>query len=251
MSIQKDVNGVYTPTRENLLVLGSLASVNAEILIDVISWTTTSDTITKKWGWEGIAILEVRGTFVWTISIEWSVNGTDYTPIVMTNGLSTLTTAWLYKVNCAGYSEIRARMTAYTSGTANCALSISIWSITERGTTAVSNGLGTANTATTLTIPAVVWMRHYITGIEIWRVNGTASAVTGSALLAVTSTNLPTNFGWNFWNGIIAWWHEKLVDMSFDSPLVSTTAWTATTIVMPAGGAWVQWRCNVRYRLGE
>jgi hypothetical protein len=94
-------------------------------------------------------------------------------------------------------------------------------------------------------------MRHYITGIEIWRVNGTAWALVASALLAVTTTNLPTNFGWNFANGITAWTHLKDVDMSFDSPLVSTTPWTATTIVMTAGGAGVQWRCNVRYRLWE
>jgi hypothetical protein len=65
-------------------------------------------------------------------------------------------------------------MTAYTSGSAICALSVTKGSIVERGTIAVSTGLGTANTATTLTIPAVVGMRHYITGIEIWRVNGTA-----------------------------------------------------------------------------
>jgi hypothetical protein len=66
-------------------------------------------------------------------------------------------------------------------------------------------------------------MRHYITGIDISRVNGTATALTASALLAITGTNLPTNFGWNVDNGLGAWATRTDVNQSFDSPLVSTT----------------------------
>ena len=245
MSTNKRPNGQYAPHRENKIETGNIAALNGEIIMEIKPLTG------DVYGGESVLAVEVRWTFVGTFEVSWSVDGINYTPLSSRNAIIAITTVWVYRYNCSGYNEIRIRNTAYTSGTAAITMTASVGMMSDRGTTAVSSGLGTAAAAVTLTLPAVVGMRHYITRIEIWRVNGTAAAVAGSAILAITNTNLPANYGWNVANGIAAWAHEKLVDISFDAPLVSTTAGWATTIVMPAGGAGVQWRAQAHYFLGE
>ena len=108
----------------------------------------------------------------------------------------------------------------------------------------------TANTAGTLTIPAVAGMRHYITHIDITRINGTAAAVAGTALLSVTTTNLSGSPAYSSGNALAV--GESKVDYvaDFSHPLISNTANTNTTIVSPAGGLGIQYRINVSYYLG-
>lgn len=112
--------------------------------------------------------------------------------------------------------------------------------------------VGTANSATTLTIPAPTTSNfyNYITGLWIYRVNDSASAVTGTAALVITSTNL-NSFSIAPGNAIAAgaqspdWFQEAL------SPVKSDTAATATTIVCPAAGLGVRWVVVATYYQGE
>jgi hypothetical protein len=116
-------------------------------------------------------------------------------------------------------------------------------------TTQIVTTIGSANAVTTLTLPAAgAGLSHYITRIEIVRINPTITAVAAAAsLLAITTTNLPGSVAWSLGNAIAAGAHDKIVDMTLESPIKSSAANTNTTIVTPAGGAGVQFRVTVYY----
>lgn len=103
-----------------------------------------------------------------------------------------------------------------------------------------------ANTAGTITLPAVASQFHYITAIEVTR-NATA-ALAGTATLAITTTNLPGGGTWfRVGNAMVAGGTQKDVFLAFTSPLKSSVVNTNTTIVFPAPGAAVLWTATVWY----
>lgn len=106
-----------------------------------------------------------------------------------------------------------------------------------------------ANAGVTLTIAAAgAGLFHYITSIEIVNINPTATAIAGSAVtLAYTSTNIPTGAAWTAGNALAAGAEKVVTRMNPGTPIKSTTANTATTIVAPAIGAGGLCRINVTY----
>lgn len=109
-------------------------------------------------------------------------------------------------------------------------------------------GTAAANTNLTITIPAVASHYHYITRIEIYRTATTA--LTGSATLVITTTNLPGSLAWSVGNLMAAGGTQRDLEITFSNPLRSSAVNTNTTIVMPTPGAAVLWRCNVFYYTG-
>lgn len=105
-----------------------------------------------------------------------------------------------------------------------------------------------ANTAVTLTLPAVAGQFHYITGIEIMRT--ATAALAGTATLVVTTTNLPGSLAWSIGNAMTAGGTANDKMIMLDNPLKSSVVNTATTIAMPAPGAAVLWRANCYYFTG-
>ena len=106
-----------------------------------------------------------------------------------------------------------------------------------------------ANTGFTLTLPAAgAGLFHYITSIEITR--AATAALAGTAVLTYTSTNLPGLPIWTFGNAMVAGGTQNDVNYRPTSPLKSSAANTATTIVVPAPGAAVIVRANVSYYTG-
>ena len=71
-------------------------------------------------------VLQVTGTFTGTITFEASVDDTNYVAIAMkastqttaTTLVTTTTTTGVFSLNIQGFPNIRARMSAYTSGDA-------------------------------------------------------------------------------------------------------------------------------------
>jgi hypothetical protein len=71
-------------------------------------------------------VLQVTGTFTGTITFEASVDGTNYVAIAMkastqttaTTLVSTTTTVGVFSLNIQGLPNFRARMSAYTDGSA-------------------------------------------------------------------------------------------------------------------------------------
>ena len=68
------------------------------------------------------AVLQVWGTFVGTITFEARLSTGTWVAIRVTNlttgnAATTTAAAGLYRVDCAGLAVMRARVSAYTSGT--------------------------------------------------------------------------------------------------------------------------------------
>ncbi len=105
--------------------------------------------------------------------------------------------------------------------------------------------LSAANTSTTATLPLVAGQFHYITSIQVQRT--CTAALTGSAALAITTTNLPGSLAWTAGNACAIGSTNNDVILVFASPLKSSVVGTATTIVCPAAGAAVVCRVTVLY----
>lgn len=111
--------------------------------------------------------------------------------------------------------------------------------------------ISTANASVTLTLPApATGYYHYITSIDVTRVNDSAVDVAGTALLTHTTTNLPGSLAYSTGNLIAAGSRITDVRIDFKFPLKSSVAATATTIVAPAAGANVKTRITVIYYIG-
>ena len=108
--------------------------------------------------------------------------------------------------------------------------------------------ISAANTAVTLTLPAVAAQFHYITRIRISMHNTSAAAVVGSAVtLGFTSSNVPGSLAWTEGNALAAGTSKVVCDEVLTKPIKSTTVNTASTIVAPACGAGVLVRITAYY----
>lgn len=101
-----------------------------------------------------------------------------------------------------------------------------------------------ANTQVTATLPAVAGHFHYITSLRLE--HSCTAAVAGSAILSITTTNLPGALAFNDGDACAAGSdHTQL--FTFVPPLKSSVVNTATTIVCPAYGATAVCQINVTY----
>ena len=221
----------------------NLSAVNAESLVQLMG--------------QGTITVDIRGTFVATLSFEATIDGTNYFTVPALNILTevhstTTTTAGSFYINSGAFMAVRTRVSAYTSGTAVVAMRASlgerqIYSKPLPSTAATVTAA--ANTAATLTLTAPgAGLYHYITSLHISR-NATA-ALAGTATLVITTTNLPGSLAWSVGNAMAAGGTQVDIQMSFSNPLKSSVANTATTIVMPVPGAAVLWRCTATYYVG-
>ena len=235
----------------------SLNAVNAEALIDL----------------NGAAVVNIQvisAAAVLTYVFEGTIDGVNYFALPAFAEFQLLAAVALaeqyvpsvtiatthsgaYMVGCSGFRRIRVRVSAYTSGAVTVAMRASradfliysrlVPSILHITATAAANAIATA------TLPAAgAGMFHYITNINLMR-NATAALV-GGATLIHTSTNLPGNPAWSVGNNMVAGGTQLDLDYTPTTPLKSSVANTATTIVMAAGGAAVLNRINVSYYVG-
>ena len=206
------------------------------------------------------ASIDVRGAGPGTLVVEYQSNGTDYISAPIFNPLTesfttTITVAGFYVAHLpSGAKAVRVRMSGV--GTAAVALRGSegdnfVYAKPIPSTTAVTV-LTVANTAGTLTLPVPgIGLYHYITSIKIKRINNSASAIAGTALLAITTTNLSGSLGFSSGNALAVGEDKIDEDLNFTgNPLKSSAPNTASTIVMPAGGLGVQYRATVTYYVG-
>ena len=105
--------------------------------------------------------------------------------------------------------------------------------------------LSAAATTVTATLPLVTGQFHYITSITISRYCTTAIA--GSGVLVVTTTNLPGSLAWSGGNICTVGTTSQDLAMGFTNPLKSSVVGTATTLVAPSAGAAGYYRLTVTY----
>lgn len=236
------VTDLRTPT-------ATLSALNAEAFTDL----------------QGSAVLMVHAktaAFNGTLAFEGTIDGTNYvtltgldiaTEVYLQSPTTSTTLDKVYAIGSTGFRRIRVRVAAFTSGTISVALrsTMADYLIYNRplpSTLSVTN-TAAANSGVTLTIPAAgTGLFHYITCIEITR-NATA-ALAGTATLVITTTNLPGSLAWSVGNAMSAGGTQIDVRMNMSSPLKSSAANTATTIVCPVPGAAVLWRATAFYYVG-
>ena len=243
--LSTDLRSAVLHPREAIFSTANLGSLNAETIIFSDSCATVT--------------LDLRGTFSLTVEVSGTVDGTNWTLIPMrpVNVASVAyvaavagTAAGTWVGQCAGYRKVRARVTAYTSGstTATIAANSATYDNLMFGavTSGVGTTIGTAGAATTLTLAAPgAGLRHYLTYLAINRF-ATALLTAGAAPVNVTTTNLPGTLAFSFAadaaeKGAIDRWRE---DFAF--PIAASAQNTATTIVCPATTG-VIWRVTAGF----
>lgn len=111
----------------------------------------------------------------------------------------------------------------------------------------VEYGAAAANTALTVTIPAVMGKRHAITGISIMR--SATAALAGGASLYITTLNLG-DVGWTVGNVMVAGGTSSDVSLQLKSnPWIADKPSTPTVFAFPAPGAAVLWNARINYTL--
>lgn len=244
--LSKDLSAGVLHPRENLSGSGVIGALNAELVIDVHGCSTVA--------------IDLRGTFSMTIEISGTIDGVNYVVIPVRSQVGGAfvsaivgTASGIWMASCAGFQKVRARCSAYTSGSAtvNIVASNSLFDdFAKNGgiTSSIGTAVGAAGAAVTLTIASPgAGLRHYLTYLAIVRHNGTASALTASATpVTCTTTNLPGSLAFTRASDALAagaadHWRED-----FTFPLMSVAQATATTIVCPATTG-VIWRVTAGY----
>lgn len=246
---------------------GSIDSIGGETLTDARAATQTlgalnAESLIDIQG-KAVVMVDLRSAaFTGTVVFEGTVDGTNYFAIpainVSTNAfIASLAGAGavagtLVALTATGLRRLRVRVSAYTSGNITVALrgSAADYLVNTASIPVVAvSATAAANTGLTLTIPApAAGLFNYVTGVEITR-NATA-ALAGTATLVITTTNLPGSLAWSVGNAMAAGGTQKDVETMYTQPVKSTTAATATTIVMPVPGVAVLWRATAYYYVG-
>lgn len=239
------LDGITNQTMNDIRPLtANLAAVNASCVVDL----------------NGVSVcaVDVRGTFVGTLVFEGTVDGSNF---VQLPGINPLTQAivntiaatnTIVMVGCTGFKQIRARVSAYTSGTMVVALRASAADYGIVGiplpTPLHVTATAAVNTGVTATLPAAgAGLFHYITRIHVKLFFATAG-LAGATPKLVTTTNLPGTRVLSFPTaGALGTVAEE--EISNAQPIKSTTANTATTIVCPAATDSI-WRVSVDYYVG-
>ena len=262
MSVITRSSGVVVPIREQRTISGTLAALAAVVDLPIN-------------GDENAVIQVNAGAAVTsTIAFEFSMDGgVNYFPLpalpyyaltgtlqafsqpLIVEAFSAVAPTRVYAVACGGFTNIRVRQSAWTSGT----LSVRINSGPEfpvhpnmyaRTGTLHVTATGAASAAVTATLPAVAGLRHYIDRITITRSCSVAIAATNPAPIVVTTTNLPGSPAFTFGQKLLAVGDDSEVVFDAGSAGLAATAINAATTVVAPVYTSVIWRINVTYRLG-
>ena len=188
MAKLSDSLNVALHPRENLLLSSTIASVTTGANLRADGANTV--------------FLSLTGTFVATVLVEGSIDNVTWITIPMrpVNAASKVyvlsaTAIGQFVASNYGYSFVRVRCSAYTSGSVAYSLAASntILDNSLEGLVANNTGTatGTAGAAVTLTLAAPgAGLRQYLTMLRIER-HATALLVAGATPTIITTTNLP------------------------------------------------------------
>lgn len=247
--------GVMVDARTATAVLGAL---NAEVVMDLAgAAVATFDARTAAGALTYVAEATIDGTNYFAIPM-WAnfqllvaaAVAEQYVPSVV---IAT-THSGVYTLGVSGFRRVRIRVSAYTSGNVSISLRASQadFIIYNRPMPSILSVQidGGANAIATITLPAPgAGFFHYITSIS-WMRHCTAALV-GTGAFNITSTNLPGALKWRVGNAIAVGQHLVDVDFVPATPLKSSVANTATTIVAAAAGAAVLTTGLCTYYIGQ
>lgn len=194
-----------------------------------------------------------------TIEVSGTVDGTNWVPIpvLSINQASRAyvaavagTATGIWEGKCAAYWKIRARCTAYTSGSAVVSLSAStslLDDTSRRITPSIVTATAAANTATTLTLPSPgAGLRHYLTFLQVDRF-ATAALLSSATPIIVTTSNLPGSLAFTVATDALPQGAvSSAVRLDPRLPIAASAQNGNTTVVAPATTN-VIWRINAGY----
>jgi hypothetical protein len=162
------------------------------------------------------------------------------------------TAAGVYQAPCAGFRSLRARMTAFTSGSAVTTLVASV-GILDDSMIGESYNLsatvtGAAGAAVTLTLPApAAGLRQYIGSMRIER-HASALLTAGATPVLITSANIPgtPTFSIPVEAAAQGSVYEKIIDLN--RAIAANAQAGAVTLSAPATTG-VIWRMTAYYYL--
>jgi len=263
MSIIKNDAAATVPVRERRSTSGTLAALNAEVVLDING--------------DESALVHIQSTaFIGTLEFTGCNNAdsTQYFPVaaypysigcaggtiplagqpLLIHALVAANTATVYAVPVGQLKKLRVRASLFTSGSCVCSITTDTQKSLNTAIAVKPSTLHVTATAAvgltiTATLPAVSGLRHIIDFIQVTR-SATAALATSATPVLVTTTNLPGSPVMTFGSDAAGIGIDKEVKLDFGSTgLAATALGTATTVVCPAY-AGVIWRINVCYRLG-
>lgn len=241
--LSRDLTTGTLHPRENLVAAGALGALNSEIIVSADGASTVT--------------LDLRGTFNLTVEVSGSADGVNWVVLPvrsLTGGVYLAAVAGaasgIWVAACAGFARLRARVTAYTSGSATAVLLAATGLLDDRLLGEVSSNIGTttgvAGAAVTLTLAAPgAGLRHYLTRLAIER-HAAAALTAGATPTLITTTNLPGSLAFSIpvEAAVAGGVYEKITDPS--RPMMSSAQNTATTIVAGAVTS-VIWRITALF----
>jgi hypothetical protein len=231
--------------RENFIGSQALSSLNSEVIIECDGCSSF--------------LIDLRGTFNGTIEVSGTVNGGDWMPLpVVAVNLATRSyvaaivgsTQGIWEGKCGGFRKLRARCTAYTSGSFTTTLTASNAllddSLGRQITPVVATNTAAAGAAVTLSLTSPgAGLRHYLTYIRIVRVASTLLTA-GATPVLVTTTNIPGSLVFSMPADAAAQGTAFAYQEDFSYPIAASAQATATTIVAPPTTG-VIWRITAGY----
>jgi len=231
--------------RETQWVQGVLGALNAEVITDCDGSASVS--------------LDLRGTFSMTVEIAGTVDGVNWTliPVKIRNAASKLyvaavtgAVAGIWVGSCAGFRKVRARVTAYTSGSATATLIADLaapdWTLDGAVTAGAGTVTAAIGVAATLTLASPgAGLRHYLTYVAINRFAGAALTAAATPVL-VTTTDLPGTLVFSLPADAALQGTIYPLREDFAYPIAAVAQNTATTIVAPLT-ANVIWRITAGF----
>lgn len=192
-------------------------------------------TVTLNTQGDSGAAIDLRGTFVATVTFQGTIDGTNFfslqaTPVASSNNVATVTTATAagaWYVQCTGCVQVRAIATAFTSGTINVTIRATngtgwVYSASVGATNAMTISSGTVTTVTTVGSQTPV--------------TPTASFINSAATTNATAVKASAGTVWSIVasNVNAAARYVKFYNLAV-APTVGTSV-PAFTITIPAGG---------------
>lgn len=204
-------------------------------------------------------LLDMRGTFSCTVQVQGTVDGTNWQIIPM-RALNVAAVSYVASITgttqgtwvgqCAGFRQVRAIVTAYTSGSVSMVLTGSAGAFSDAAigltTPLLVTSVGASGAAVTLTLPSPgAGLRQYLTYLSVDRF--AAAVLTASATpVTVTTTNLPGSLAFTFPADAAALGTLVREREDFAFPVAASAQATAVTIVLPATTG-VIWRATAGY----
>lgn len=263
MALFKNDDGVVVPIRERRECFGTLATLNAETVIDV---NGDESALVYVQSTAFIGTLEFTGCSDATGALYFPVPAYPFSvgctggtiPLagqpLLIDALVAANTTRVYSIPVGQLRKLRVRVSAYTSGAANVSITAEAQTplntaIAAKPSTLLVTATAAVGVAVTATVPAVAGLRHIIDFVRVNR-SATAALTTSATPVLVTTTNLPGNPAMTFGQDAGGIGVDKFDGLEPGSTgLAATALGTATTVVCPAYTG-VIWRVTVGYRLG-